>query len=244
MRMLDGKTAVITGGGSGLGFATAKRFIEEGAFVFIFGQRQATLDAAVTELGPSARAVQGSVADLADLDRLFDTVKAERGTVDILVANAGISEFVPLSEITADHLDRILDVNVRGTLFTVQKGLRLMAAGGSIILTGSSAGSTGAGGMSVYGATKAAVRSFARNWAEDLRGTGIRVNVLSPGPMRTEAVLNSLSETHLDAIAGQVPLGRAGDPEDAAAVAAFLASSDSAFMTGSEVFVDGGIAQV
>lgn len=244
MNRLEGKTAVITGGGSGLGFATAKRFIDEGAFVFIFGQRQATLDAAAAQLGPNARAVQGSVADPADLDRLFDAVKAERGSLDIVLANAGVNEFVPLPDITPEHLDRIFAVNVRGTLFTVQKGLRLMSAGSSIILTGSSAASTGNGGLSVYGASKAAVRSLARNWAQDLRGTGIRVNVMSPGPMRTEAVLNSLSDDHLSALAAQVPLGRAGDPEDAAAVAAFLASPDSAFMTGSEVFVDGGLAQI
>lgn len=244
MNRLEGKTAVITGGGSGLGFAAAKRFIEEGAFVFIFGQRQEVLDAAVTELGPSARAVQGSVTVHADLDRLFDTVKSVRGRLDVLLANAGISEFVPLSHITDQHYDRIFDVNVKGVLFTVQKALPLMGADSSIILTGSSVGTTGSPHMSVYSATKAAVRNFARSWAQEFRGTGIRVNVLSPGPMRTEAVLGLLDEATLKTIAAQVPLGRTGEPADAAAVAAFLGSSDSCFMTGSEVFVDGGLAQI
>ncbi|NKJ94716.1 SDR family oxidoreductase [Rhizobium leguminosarum bv. viciae] len=244
MNRLEGKTAVITGGGSGLGFAAAQRFIEEGAFVFIFGQRQEVLDAAVKELGPNARAVQGSVTMHAELDRLFDTVKSVRGRLDVLLANAGVSEFVPLQHVTSEHYNRIFDVNVKGLLFTVQKALPLMDAGSSIILTGSSVGKTGSPNMSVYGATKAAVRNFARSWSQELRGTGIRVNVLSPGPMRTEAVLSLLDEATLDMISAQVPLGRAGEPADAAAVAAFLASADSCFMTGSEVFVDGGLAQI
>jgi NAD(P)-dependent dehydrogenase (short-subunit alcohol dehydrogenase family) len=244
MNRLEGKTAVITGGGSGIGLASARRFIEEGAFVFLFGRRQDALDAAVSELGGQARAVSGSVTELADLDRLFAAVKAERGGLDILFANAGFGELSPLSEITPEHYDRAFDINVRGLLFTVQKGLPLMSAGGSIILTGSSAGSTGLPSFSVYSATKAAVRSFARGWAQDLRGTNIRVNVLSPGPTLTELAMSAVGEEGFRELGASTPLGRVGDPAETAAVAAFLASQDSSFMTGSEVFVDGGIAQI
>lgn len=186
MNRLEGKTAVITGGGTGIGLATAKRFIEEGAFVYITGRRQVPLDTAVAELGPNARAVQGSVSDLGDLERLFATVKAERGSLDILVANAGFGELVPLGQITTEQYHRAFDVNVKGVLFTVQSALPLMGKGGSIILTGSTTGSMGTPNFSIYSATKAAVRNFARSWAQDLRGTGIRVNVLSPGPTLTE----------------------------------------------------------
>src|SRR5476651_1865288 len=183
---LTGKTAVITGGATGIGLAAAKRFIEEGAFVFIFGRRQKALDAAMTGLGPNARAVKGSVSDEADLDRLYAAVKAERGTLDIVFANAGAGSPLPLGKITAEHIDETFDTNVKGTIFTVQKALPLMVKGGSIILTGSSAGTTGAPAMSAYSASKAAVRNLARTWAEDLKGTGIRVNVLSPGATATE----------------------------------------------------------
>ncbi|MDR3479855.1 MAG: SDR family NAD(P)-dependent oxidoreductase, partial [Burkholderiaceae bacterium] len=179
MNRLNGKTAVITGGATGIGRAAAKRFIEEGAFVFIFGRRQEALDAAVAELGPNARAVQGSVSDLADLDRLYAAVKAERGTLDIVFANAGAGSPLVLGKNTALHIDETFDTNVKGTIFTVQKALPLMGKGGSIILTGSSAGTTGAPTMTAYSASKAAVRNLARSWAEDLKGTGIRVNVLS-----------------------------------------------------------------
>src|SRR6187402_1191249 len=244
MTRLDGKIAVVTGGGSGIGLAAARRFIEEGAFVYIFGRRQDALDAAVEQLGPGARAVRGSVTDLADLDRLFDTVKAERGTLDILLANAGTGEFAALGEITPDHYDRTFDVNVKGLLFTVQKGLPLMGSGGSIILTGSSTSVMGTPRFSVYSATKAAIRNFARSWAQDLRGTGIRVNVLSPGPTKTELALEVVGEEAFNALGTTTPLGRVGDPAETGAVAAFLASSDSSFMTGGEVFVDGGLAQV
>ncbi|HXR89601.1 MAG TPA: SDR family NAD(P)-dependent oxidoreductase, partial [Steroidobacteraceae bacterium] len=182
MNKLNGKTAVITGGATGIGRAAAKRFIEEGAFVFIFGRRQEALDAAVADLGPNARAVKGSVSDLADLDRLYAAVKAERGNLDIVFANAGAGSQLPLGKITAEHIDEIFDTNVKGSVFTVQKALPLMGEGGSIILTGSSAGTTGAPAFSAYSASKAAVRNLARTWAEDLKGTGIRVNVLSPGP--------------------------------------------------------------
>jgi NAD(P)-dependent dehydrogenase (short-subunit alcohol dehydrogenase family) len=244
MKRLEGKTAVVTGGGSGIGLATAKRFIEEGAFVYIFGRRQGALDAALAQLGPNARAVSGSVSDLADLDRLFETVKAERGHLDILFANAGTGELVPLSEITPNHYEQTFSTNVKGTLFTVQKALPLMSAGATIILTGSSTGVMGTPSFSVYSATKAAIRNFARSWALDLRGTGIRVNVLSPGPTRTELAVEVVGEAGMDEMGAGTPLGRLGDPAETAAAAAFLASGDSSFMTGSEVFVDGGIAQI
>ncbi|MGH9533466.1 MAG: SDR family NAD(P)-dependent oxidoreductase [Terriglobales bacterium] len=244
MKRLNGKTAVITGGATGIGRAAAKRFIEEGAFVFIFGRRQAALDAALAGLGPNARAVQGSVSDLADLDRLYAAVKAERGTLDIVFANAGAGSPLALGQITTEHLDEIFDTNVKGTIFTVQKALPLMGEGGSIILTGSSAGATGAPGFSAYSASKAAVRNLARTWAEDLKGTGIRVNVLSPGPTATELAKEALGEEGMKAFAAMNPLQRMADPAELAAAAAFLASPDSSFMTASEVAVDGGLAQI
>lgn len=244
MSRLKGKTAVVTGGGTGIGLGAAKRFVDEGAFVYIFGRRQEALDAAQRQLGPSARAVQGSVANLADLDRLYEVVKAERGRLDILFANAGTGALAPLGEITPEQYDETFDVNVKGLVFTVQKALPLMSAGSSIILTGSSAGAMGTAQLSVYSATKAAIRNMARSWALDLRGTGIRVNVLSPGPIKTELSMAAVGEDALDAFAATSPLGRTGDVTETAAVAAFLASSDSSFMTGGEVFVDGGLAQV
>lgn len=244
MSRLQGKTAVVTGGGSGIGLGAAKRCVDEGAFVYIFGRRQEALDAAVAELGSSARAVRGSVTDLSDLDRLYETVKAERGGLDILFANAGTGSFVPLGEITPEHYDRTFDINVKGLVFTVQKALPLMTDGASIILTGSSAGVMGTRQFSIYSATKAAIRNLARSWALDLQGTGIRVNVLSPGPIKTELALEVLGEEGMEAMGATTVLGRMGDSSETAAVAAFLASSDSGFMTGGEVFVDGGLAQV
>jgi len=244
MGKLQGKIAVITGGATGIGRAAAKRFIEEGAFVFIFGRRQAELDAAVADLGPNARAVKGSISDLADLDRLYAAVKAERGTLDIVFANAGAGSPLPLGKITAEHIDETFDTNVKGTIFTVQKALPLMGKGGSIILTGSSAGTTGAPTMSVYSASKAAVRNLARTWAEDLKGTGIRVNVLSPGPTATELAKAALGEEGQKVYASMTPLQRMADPAEIGAAAAFLASQDSSFMTGSELAVDGGLAQI
>ena len=244
MPRLNGKTAVITGGATGIGRAAAKRFIEEGAFVFIFGRRQGALDAAVADLGPNARAVKGSVSDDADLDRLYAAVKAERGTLDIVFANAGVGSPLKLGEITAEHIDETFDVNVKGTIFTVQKALPLMGKGGSIILTGSSAGATGAPEFTAYSASKAAVRNLARTWAEDLKGTGIRVNVLSPGATATELAKEALGEEGQQAYGAMTPLQRMADPAEIAAAAAFLASSDSSFMTASEVAVDGGLAQL
>jgi NAD(P)-dependent dehydrogenase (short-subunit alcohol dehydrogenase family) len=244
MSRLQGKTAVVTGGGSGIGLGAAKRFIDEGAFVYIFGRRQEALDAAVARLGSSARAVRGSVTDPSDLDRLYQAVKAERGRLDVLFANAGTGAFAPLGQITPEHYDQIFDVNVKGLVFTVQKALPLMTQGSSIILTGSSTGVMGTPQFSIYSATKAAIRNLARSWAQDLRGTGIRVNVLSPGPTKTELALEVVGEEAFNALGSMTPLGRVGDPTETGAVAAFLASSDSSFMTGGEVFVDGGLAQV
>jgi NAD(P)-dependent dehydrogenase (short-subunit alcohol dehydrogenase family) len=198
----------------------------------------------VAKLGASARAVRGSVTDLADLDRLYERVKAERGGLDILFANAGTGLFAPLGEITVEHSDHIFDVNVKGLVFTVQKALPLMTKGSSIILTGSSTGVMGTPQFSIYSATKAAIRNLARSWALDLRGTGIRVNVLSPGPTKTELALEVVGAEAFDALGNSTPIGRVGDPSETGAVAAFLASSDSSYMTGGEVFVDGGLAQV
>lgn len=249
MGKLEGKTAVITGGASGIGLAAAKRFVDDGAFIYIFGRRQDVLDTALADLGPNARGVRGDITDPADLDRLFETVSIEKGGVDILVANAGVGEFSPLGEITPEHYARTFDINVKGTLFTVQKALPLLKPGASVILTGSTVGVMGTPAMSVYSASKAAVRNFARTWALDLKGTGVRVNVLSPGATETDKLKELFETTGMEdaIVAGfrdNTPLGRLGDPAETAAVAAFLASDDSSFMTGSEVFVDGGYAQI
>ena len=249
MGRLQGKIAVVTGANSGIGLASAKRFVAEGAYVFITGRRQAELDKAVETIGGGVTAVQGDVAKLEDLDRLFATVRAEKGVLDILFANAGLGGFAPLGAISEAHFDRIFDVNVKGTLFTVQNALPLMKTGGSIILTGSTTGSVGTAAFSVYSATKAAIRNFARSWALDLRQTGIRVNVLSPGPTATPGLLDGLarsgqSEALIAGLVAQTPLGRLGLAEETAAAALFLASDDSSFMTGSELFVDGGQAQI
>ncbi|MDC8748099.1 SDR family oxidoreductase [Xanthomonas campestris] len=244
MTRLNGKTAVITGGATGIGLAAAKRFIEEGALVFIFGRRQDALDAAVAALGPNARAVQGSVSEPDDLDRLYAAVKGERGSLDIVFANAGAGSPLALGNITEAHIAEAFDTNVKGTIFTVQKALPLMGPGGSIILTGSSAGTTGAPAFSVYSASKAAVRNLARTWAEDLKGTGIRVNVLSPGPTATELAKAALGEEGMKVFASMNPLQRMAEPAELGAAAAFLASQDSSFMTASELAVDGGLAQI
>jgi NAD(P)-dependent dehydrogenase (short-subunit alcohol dehydrogenase family) len=249
MSKLEGKVAVITGANSGIGLAAAQRFVAEGAYVFITGRRQDELDKAVATLGSGVAGVQGDISNLDDLDRLFATVQKEKGHVDVLFANAGIGNLSPLGAITEEQFDKVFDVNVKGTLFTVQKALPLMRAGGSVILTGSTTGSMGTPAFSVYSATKAAIRNFARSWALDLKGTGIRINVLSPGATTTPGLLNGLATTGMQeallvGLASQAPLGRVGKPDETAAMALFLASDDSSFMTGSEVFVDGGLAQV
>jgi NAD(P)-dependent dehydrogenase (short-subunit alcohol dehydrogenase family) len=249
MSKLDGKVAVITGANSGIGLASAKRFAQEGARVFMTGRRQRELDAAVVEVGNGARGVPGDVASLADLDRLYDVVRVEAGRIDVLFANAGGGEFASLSEITEDHYERTFAVNVKGTLFTVQKALPLLVNGASVILTGSTAASTGSPAFSVYAASKAAIRSFARNWIVDLAPRRIRVNVLVPGPTSTPG-LHGLSSTaeakraFVAAMEAQIPHGRMGTPDETAAAALFLASDDSSFVNGSELFADGGQAQI
>lgn len=249
MTKLIGKTAVITGATSGIGRATAKRFAAEGAKVYLFARRQSLLDTAMAEIGANARGIQGDVSNLDDLDRLFATVKAEQGHIDVLFANAGVGNLEPLGSITIESYEHTFDVNVRGTLFTVQKALPLLKSGSSVILTGSTTGQTGTFAFSVYSATKAAIRNFARSWAVDLKGTGIRVNVLSPGATNTPGLMDALQGTGMkdDLLAGlteQSALGRIGEDAEIAAAATFLASSDSSYMTGSELFVDGGSAQV
>ncbi|MFF2324198.1 SDR family NAD(P)-dependent oxidoreductase [Agrobacterium sp. NPDC058088] len=248
MGRLEGKIGVITGGSSGIGLATAKRFVAEGAEIFITGRRQEELDRAVETIGAGVTAVQGDVSRMDDLDRLFETVRERSGRIDVLFANAGLGTFAPLGAIDEASFDQTFSVNVKGTLFTVQKALPLMRAGGSIILTGSTTGSMGTAAFSVYSATKAAIRNFARSWALDLKGSGIRVNVLSPGATETPGLKGLVTPAEeaalLEGLVAQIPLGRVANPEETAAVALFLASQDSSFMTGSEVFADGGAAQV
>jgi NAD(P)-dependent dehydrogenase (short-subunit alcohol dehydrogenase family) len=246
---LDGKIAVVTGGNSGIGLATAKRFVDEGAHVYITGRRQEELNAAVKFIGKNVTAVQGDVAKLADLDRLYDTVKKGHGRVDIVFANAGGGTMLPLGQITEEQYDRTFNINVKGLLFTVQKALPLMPATGSIVLNASIASIMGMPAFSVYSATKAAVRSFARGWVADLKGKGIRINVVSPGPIETPAI-DGLAQTQAErdqfktAMASQVPLGRIGQPDEIAKVVVFLASDDASYVNGIELFVDGGMAQV
>ena len=248
MRLTD-KITVITGGSTGIGLASAKRFAEEGAKVFITGRRQSALDAAVAEIGHGAEGVQGDVTDLEDLDRIYETIRKEAGHIDILFANAGVGEFAALGDVTPEHFDYTFGINVRGMVFSVQKGLPLMRSGGAIILTGSTAGVMGTPAFSVYSASKAAIRNFARSWALDLKDKGIRVNVISPGPTETPALLGVAEssgdkQAMLAAFAAQVPMGRISDPSEVAAAALLLASDDSSFMTGGEIFADGGMAQV
>ncbi|MGY2290528.1 SDR family NAD(P)-dependent oxidoreductase [Pseudomonas sp. SDO528_S397] len=249
MSRLNGKIAVITGGNSGIGLATAIRFAAEGAQVVIVGRRQEELDKALRLIGYGAVAIQGDISNQGDLERIFTHIKAEKGRIDVLFANAGLGDFQPMGSITEESFDRTFGVNVKGTLFTVQKALTLMSQQGSVILTGSTTGTMGTPAFSVYSATKAALRNFARNWALDLKGTGIRVNVLSPGPISTPGLDLVLSgtgqkDTIIDDMTAQIPLGRIGQAEEVAAAALFLASDESSFMTGSEMFVDGGFAQV
>ncbi|GGD34931.1 SDR family oxidoreductase [Aureimonas glaciei] len=249
MGRLDNKIAVITGANSGIGLASAKRFAQEGARVFMTGRRQRELGAAVAEVGHGARGVQGDIANLGDLDRLYAIVRKEAGRIDVLFANAGGGRFASLSDITEEDYESTFATNVKGTLFTVQKALPLLVDGASVILTGSTAASTGSPAFSVYGASKAAIRSFARGWILDLAPRRIRVNVLVPGPTSTPG-LHGLSSTaeakqaFVAAMEAQVPLGRMGTSDETAAAALFLASDESSFVNGSELFADGGQAQV
>ena len=243
MGKLQGKVAVITGGTTGIGFAAAKLFVKEGAFVFITGRRQKELDQAVKAIGSNVAGVQGDVANLADLDRLYKTVEAKGRRIDIVFANAGFGEFASLGSITEEHFDRLFNVNVKGALFTVQRALPLLNDGGSIILTGSVGSVKGTPAFWVYGATKAAIRNFVRAWTIELKDRRIRSNVLSPGPTETPLV----GQQPADAIArivSTIPMGRMGEPDEIAKAALFLASDDSSFVTGIELFVDGGRAQV
>jgi len=250
MKKLEGKVAVITGGNSGIGLATAQRFVSDGAYVFITGRRQSELDEAVKQIGTNnASGVQGDVSNLADLDRLYAIVKEHKGHIDILFANAGVGELVPLGAITETHFDKTFGINVKGLLFTVQKALPLFQDGGSIILNASIAASKGIEGSSIYNASKAAIRSFARTWTVELKHRKIRINAISPGMIDTPG-LNGLAQSQEQiehfktSFVSTVPLGRMGSPDEVAKVVSFLSSDDSSYITGIELFVDGGVAQI
>ena len=246
---LEGKVALVTGGSSGIGLAIAQRFAREGAFVFLTGRRRAELEKAAKLIGPEPAAIQADVASLEDLDKVYQEIRQRKGRLDVLVANAGGGTFAPLGAISEEHFDQTFGTNVRGTLFTVQKALPLLSEGASIILTGSTAGSEGIAAFGVYAATKAAIRSFARSWATDLKERKVRVNVISPGPIETPGLAalapDDVSRERLyRAFVEQIPLGRLGQPDEVAKVASFLASDDASFVSGIELFVDGGAAQV
>jgi NAD(P)-dependent dehydrogenase (short-subunit alcohol dehydrogenase family) len=249
MGKLDGKIALITGANSGIGFATAKRFVTEGAYVYITGRRDTELARAAAAIERHVTAVPSDVSKPADLDRLFAHIQREKGRLDIVFANAGVAKFAPLGTITEEFYDSIFDVNVKGLLFTVQKALPLMREGGSIIVNASVVASKGLPANSVYSATKAAVRSFARTWTADLKSRRIRVNAVSPGTIDTPGLNDLLAssdvgEQRRQAITGAVPLGRFGTPDEIANAVVFLASDDASYVTGAELFVDGGFAQV
>jgi NAD(P)-dependent dehydrogenase (short-subunit alcohol dehydrogenase family) len=249
MGKLEEKIALITGGNSGIGLATAKQFVNEGAYVFITGRRQSELDAAVKQIGESVTAVQGDVSKLGDLDRLFAQIKQEKGRLDVVFANAGVATYAAFGTITEEHFDSIFNINVKGLLFTVQKALPLLPDGASIILNASIVASKGLPMNSVYSATKAAIRSFARTWTTDLKDRRIRVNAVSPGPIETPGLNNLVASTgageeRLKMLSNNVPLGRLGTPDEIAKAVVFLASDDSSYVTGTELFVDGGFAQV
>lgn len=249
MGQLSGKIALVTGGTSGIGLAAAKLFVEKGASVFITGRRQAELEAAVAAIGPGATGIRGDIANLGDLDRLFEQIRKSKARLDILFANAGLGEFAPLGSITEAHFDKTFGVNVRGTLFTVQKALPLMGEGSSIVLNASIAAIKGIPEFSVYAATKAAIRSFARGWSVDLRDRKIRVNVVSPGTIPTPAydgfgMTNDQMVGFLKAQSDAAPAGRVGRPTEIAEAVLFLASDQSSFVNGAELFVDGGLAQI
>jgi len=247
---LEGKVAVVTGGSSGIGLATAKRFVDEGAYVFITGRRQNELDAAVNQIGRNLTGVRGDVSKLADLDQLYAAVKEQKGKLDVVFANAGIGELAPLDKISEEHFDKQFDVNVKGLLFTVQKALPLLRDGGSIVLNASIVSITGNPAFSVYSATKAAVRSFARTWCVDLKERKIRVNAISPGVIPTPGYNTGLGMTQeqvdqfVKSMAANVPLGRPGTTDEIAKAVTFLASDDSSYVNGIELFVDGGLAQI
>jgi NAD(P)-dependent dehydrogenase (short-subunit alcohol dehydrogenase family) len=243
MKKLENKVAVITGATSGMALATAKLFVKEGAYVFITGRRRKELDEAVKAIGSNVTGVQGDAAKLEDLDRLFETVKAEKGHIDILYASAGLGDFAPFGQVTEESFDRMFDLNVKGTFFTVQKALPLFRDNGSIMMTGSIASIKGMPNLSAYGGSKAALHSFARTWANELKSRGIRANVISPGPIET-GVFDGVPKEAKDYFVNQIPLGRIGRPEEIATTALFLASEDSSFITGIELCVDGGMAQV
>jgi NAD(P)-dependent dehydrogenase (short-subunit alcohol dehydrogenase family) len=244
MGKLDGKVAVITAATSGMALATAKLFVEEGAYVFITGRRKDALDEAVKSIGRNVTGVQGDASKLSDLDALYAKVKAEKGHIDVLFASAGTGDFnVPIGSVTEEIFDKTFNLNVRGTLFTVQKALPLFRDGGSIIMNGSIAAVKGLPGMGVYNASKAAVRSFARTWTNDLKDRKIRVNVLSPGTIQT-GIFDGVPQEVIDGFKALIPMGRVGQPREIATVALFLASDDSSFVTGIELFVDGGVAQI
>src|SRR3989442_10894849 len=249
MGKLDGKVALITGGSSGIGLATARQFVNEGAYVFITARREAELTAAVQEIGRNVTGVRGDVSNLADLDRLFAQIKRDKGKLDIVFANAGVAKYAPLGKITEEFFDSIFAINVKGVLFTVQKALPLLPDAAAFILNASIVASKGFAANSVYSATKAAIRSFARTWTADLKDRRIRVNAVSPGPIDTPGLSDLLasSETgqqRLKMISDSVPLGRLGTPDEIAKAVVFLASGDSSYVTGTELFVDGGFAQV
>ncbi|MEC1421402.1 SDR family NAD(P)-dependent oxidoreductase [Bacillus subtilis] len=248
MGKFEGKIALVTGGTSGIGLATAQKFVNEGAYVYITGRRQNELDKAVNQIGKNVTGVQGDISKLEDLDKLYDIIKQEKGKLDILFANAGIGNFLPLGEITEEQVDRTFDINVKGTIFTVQKALSLFPDKvGSIIVTGSTAGSIGNPAFSVYGASKAALRALVRNWILDLKGTEIRVNVVSPGVILTPAydeLFGDALERAMENTRNTVPARKVGTPEEVANAVSFLASDESSYLTGVELFVDGGLAQV
>jgi NAD(P)-dependent dehydrogenase (short-subunit alcohol dehydrogenase family) len=247
-KKLEGKIAIVTGGSTGIGLATAQEFVAQGAFVYITGRRQAELDKAVATIGSNVTAIRADSSSLSDLDKVYEQIKQEKGRLDIVFANAGFGSFAPLGFITEEHFDSIFDTNVKGLVFTVQKALPLIPDGGAIILNASITSIKGAPAFSVYSATKAAVRSFARCWTVDLKDRKIRVNAVSPGPVETPALDGLVPEDQKEGLraqlASQVPLGRIGRAEEIAKTVAFLASDDASFIAGTEIFVDGGAAQI